>query len=205
MRSTVRRSGALLGVTLTLGPTACESEPPLGDSEAEAGDSTDASTGSSASGGDEAPTGEFVDLVDHAEWTTVEAVADPLAEHRPSLIECGIAGWYTEGESLEVDTNFCNYLALAQPSLAAIHAGRGVRLGFYYFDLTAREPASAHLAVLVDGELLYEQAVDIPGDAMVHSLEFEAPFDAPEGATVVFHLHNHGQNTWVLQSLAAEQ
>jgi hypothetical protein len=150
--------------------------------------------------------GEFVSLIDHAQWVQIEATQeDPLAAHRPSAIDCGVAGWYQENEIIEIDTNFCNYLALRQDSLAAITEGAKVRLGFYHFDLVAPEPALAHVAVLVDGALLWEQEIEIPGAAMVYALEFEAPFSAPAGAELVFHLHNHGQNTWALQALSAEQ
>lgn len=149
--------------------------------------------------------GEFASLIDHQAWTQIDAAGDPLAEHRPTAVECGLGGWYLEDESLEVDTNLCNYLALAQPSLATITEGRGVRLGFYYFNLVAPDPALAHIAMLVDGQLLWEREVEIPGDAQVLELEFESPLSAPLGAEVVFHLHNHGQNTWVLQNLSAEQ
>jgi hypothetical protein len=150
--------------------------------------------------------GEFAALIDHERWEQIHASSeDPLADHRPSSINCGVAGWYRENEIIEIDTNFCNYLALRQDSLAPITEGAKVRLGFYHFDLVAPEEALAHLAVLVDGQLLHEQEIAIPGKAMVYALEFEAPFSAPAGAELVFHLHNHGQNTWALQDLSAEQ
>lgn len=149
--------------------------------------------------------GEFVPIVDHLEWEMLDAVADPLAEHRPDIVECGIAGWYVEDDKLEADTNNCNYLALRQPSLVAIEAGQQIGLDLYHFDLVAPEPALAHLAILVDGELLWEDEVEIPSFAHVYTEVFVSPLSAPAGAEVVFHLHNHGQNTWVLQALLAEQ
>jgi hypothetical protein len=170
-------------------------DPGLADGETEAADATE--TGDQPS--------EFASLIDQAAWTELGASEDPLAEHRPSLVECTIAGWYPEGQALEIDTNYCNYLALGQPTLVPITEGLGVRLGFYHFDLTAPVPAIAHVAVLVDGALLWEQDVEIPGAAFVYEIEFEAPWSAPAGAELVFHLHNHGQNTWVLQNLTAEQ
>lgn len=166
---------------------------PTGEAEADSNDTEDTE-------------GEFATLIDHERWEQIEASAeDPLAEHRPSVITCDVAGWYLENEVLEIDTNWCNYLALRQDSLAPITAGAKVRLGFYHFDLVAPEEALAHVAVLVDGQLLYEQEIAIPGKAMVYALELEAPFSAPAGAELVFHLHNHGQNTWALQELSAEQ
>lgn len=166
-------------------------------------DSEETSEGETETGG---TTGEFAELIDHGHWVQIEASEeDPLAAHRPSTITCGVAGWYEENAIIEIDTNFCNYLALRQDTLAAITEGAQVRLGFYHFDLVAPEPALAHVAVLVDGQLLHEQEIAIPGTAMVYALELEAPFSAPIGSELVFHLHNHGQNTWALQSISAEQ
>lgn len=177
-------------------------------SPAGAGDDSEETSASEAEAETETggTTGEFAALIDHGHWVQIEASEeDPLADHRPSSITCGVAGWYLESEIIEIDTNFCNYLALRQDTLAAITEGSLVRLGFYHFDLVAPEPALAHVAVLVDGQLLWEQEIAIPGAAMVYALEFEAPFSAPIGAELVFHLHNHGQNTWALQAISAEQ
>ncbi|NVB38719.1 hypothetical protein G6O69_12835 [Pseudenhygromyxa sp. WMMC2535] len=160
----------------------------------------------SADEASEAGDAGFVSLIDHANWITVDAPDDPLVDERPESVECGIAGWYIEGEDvddplLEVDTTYCNYLALSQPSLAQIREGAEMEFDFYHFNLTAPEPAQAHLAVHVDGELLWETWIDIPGSAQVFTESFTAPFDAPEGASVMMHLHNHGQNTWGIQDL----
>jgi hypothetical protein len=183
--------GVIVG--LWLGAAACL---PVGPAPVEGESESSESSGT---------TGEFVSLIEHELWVQLDAADDPLAEHRPAEVVCGIAGWYIENEIVEIDTNFCNYLALGQPSLAAITEGRLVRLGFYHFDLVAPEPALAHIAMLADGEVLWEQEIEIPGAAMVYELEFEAPFSTPVGAELVFHLHNHGQNTWALQALSAEQ
>jgi hypothetical protein len=157
-------------------------------------------TGTSTETGDG---GELASLIDHEQWQILEAAADPLADHRPDLIECGLAGWYLETSKLEVDTNFCNYLGVAQPSLVAVEQGQTVQVIFYHFDLVAPEPALAHVAIWLDGQVLWEQEIAIPGDANVFVEEFASPITAELGSQVVFHLHNHGQNTWVLQDLMA--
>jgi hypothetical protein len=142
-------------------------------------------------------------LIDHERWQLLEADADPLADHRPETVECGLAGWYLEESKLEVDTNFCNYLSVEQPSLVALEQGQLVEVIFYHFDLVAAEPALGHVAIWIDGQLLWEQEIMIPGDANVFQEEFESPISAERGSQVMFHLHNHGQNTWVLQDLNA--
>ena len=154
---------------------------------------------------DSATTGELASLIDHEQWATVELDDDPLADHRPAEITCTVAGWFVENEALEINTNYCNYLAIGQPSLAAVTEGRTVELVFYHFNLVAPEPALAHLAIVLDGALLWEQDIEIPGSALVYQHEFAAPFSAPAGSPLIFHLHNHGQNTWALLSISAEQ
>jgi hypothetical protein len=144
---------------------------------------------------------EFVSLIDHAAWEFAPAEEDPLADHRPEMVECGVAGWYVLDQELEVDTNFCNYAAIRQPILEPIPACATIGIAFYHFDLTAPEPAQAHAAILLDGQIIWEQMIEIPGDAAVYEEKIPAPFAAPAGSEIMLHLHNHGQNTWALLEL----
>jgi hypothetical protein len=153
---------------------------------------------------------QFVPLIDHAAWEATPAEEDPLVDHRPAMVDCGIAGWYVEADQLEIDTNFCNYAAIRQNSLRAIPACSTLRIEFYHFDLLAPEAAQAHAALLIDGRIVWEKFIDItydmPADtyrapAAVYEEEFPAPFEVPAGAEIQLHLHNHGQNTWTLLSV----
>lgn len=156
---------------------------------------------------------EFVSLVDHEAWTQLDAIADPLAEHRPATVTCSdLAGYYPENDNqeIEVDTNVCNYLAIHQPSLASITPGQVIRVRYYHFDLAAPEPAQAHLQISVDGHVLADYFIEIvavedgPGARAPAAFKTEtivADFCAPAGAQIVFHVHNHGQNTWAMREL----
>jgi hypothetical protein len=148
-------------------------------------------------------TDELGSLIDHQQWQVLDAAADPLADHRPESVDCGSDGWLYEATTLEVRTDFCNYLAVGQPSLVALEQGQLVQVIFYHYDLVAPEPALGHVAIMIDGQMLWEQEIAIPGDANVFIEEFASPITAELGSQVVFHLHNHGQNTWVLQDLMA--
>jgi len=167
-----------------------------------------ASAGTAESGG-ESPGS----LIDHAAWVTLAAEDDPVSEHRPAEIDCGVGGWYLEDTGavpkLEVDTNQCNYLALSQPSLRAITAGDTLQVSFYHFDLVAPEPAEGHLQLRVDGNVVWDYLIPIPTDeennktpAAFIDETVVVEFDAPAGAEVYLHLHNHGQNTWNVVDLA---
>jgi hypothetical protein len=181
---------AVLACLLLSPALACVGSGALGD---------ETSTSESESGGSI----EAGSLIDHEKWQVLEAGDDPLADHRPEMIDCGLAGWYLETSKLEVDTNFCNYLGVEQPSLVALEHGQMVKVIFYHFDLVAPEPALAHVAIMIDAQVLWEQEIAIPGDANVFVEEFASPISAALGSQVVVHLHNHGQNTWVLQDLIA--
>lgn len=135
----------------------------------------------------------------------MEVVADeddPLKEHRPETVDCNnLVGWYTENDGLEVDTGHCNYLALRESAASGAPKGSLVSTQISHFDLTAPEPTEAHMAILVGDRVVWQKTVPIPADADVYTLEFGLPVDVHKGDDVGFHLHNHGQNTYLLQIL----
>ncbi len=157
-------------------------------------------------GGDEGPR-EWRSVIDHQAWQSVEAAADPFADHRPpeDELECGLAGWLIESNTLEVDTNQCNYVTLTQPALVDMTPETPMRLEFRYFDLIAPAPATAHVALQVGDAIVWEREITIPGPAMVlNEDELTAQVEAPAGTPIYFHLHNHGQNTYTLDEVEAE-
>jgi len=148
--------------------------------------------------------GEFAALVDPMAWTMVPAPQDPLADHRPADVQCPIGGWLFEPQGFEVNTLLCNYAMFSAPSQTAVVAGSRVVATLYHFDLIAAEPASAHVALLLGDQLLWETEVAIPGKANAFNIDVVVDATWPAGTPVYFHLHNHGQNTWTLGAIEAE-
>ncbi len=138
------------------------------------------------------------DLIDHNLWEKHGPASDPFADHRPGEIECGLAGAFVEDDTLEINTGTCNYYAASQPLLVGLHTGDPVSIELRHFDLIAPEPATAHVAVLIGGDLVWEAFIEVPGPAAVLHPIWEASKDYPTGTPVDIHLHNHGQNTWTL-------
>lgn len=139
---------------------------------------------------------EWQPLAHASDWTQSPADADPLPEHRPEVVTC--VGWGDEFDALEISTATCNYASLEQPLAESIALGDPLHLELWWSGLLAPEPAAAHLALLVDGALLWETHVEIPGPAEARTIDFDSPIAAEAGATLTFHLHNHGQNSWTL-------
>jgi hypothetical protein len=148
--------------------------------------------------------GELVPLVLPNVWKPVPAAMDPLAAHRPAQVQCPLGGWLFEPQGLEISTLLCNYAMFSQPSRAAIVKGARVVASVYHFDLVAEEPATAHVALLVGDNLVWEQDIAIPGKANAYAIDVPASFAADAGTPVYFHLHNHGQNTWTLGEIEVE-
>ena len=141
---------------------------------------------------------DAIALIDPARWTATPAELDPLADHRPADGLCEPSDWGEEYGTLEVSTAACSYVSLDQPLAADLEVGDRLRVRVWWATLLAKTPATAHLALLVDGALLWETHVDIPGSADARVFELASPIAADAGALVTFHLHNHGQNTWTL-------
>lgn len=148
------------------------------------------------------PGGPGGDLVRAEAWG-LGAGTDPFADHRTEDHVCDPAGVFVEEGLLEVRTALCGYAVLGQPSQVALAAGDEIELLLYHSALTAQTPAEAHVALTLDGALLWEQAVPIPSPSDVYSHTLVAPAHAAAGAPVVLHLHNHGSNAWNLGHLRA--
>lgn len=141
-------------------------------------------------------------LVSAHDWTATAIEDDPLADHRPASMICPTSAWGEELGVLEVSTGECNYLSVEQPLAEAIALGDPLRVQIWWQPLIADAPATAHLALLIDGVPIWDQQVAIPGSAEARSIELDSPIAAEAGATVTFHLHNHGANSWSLAELA---
>lgn len=144
-------------------------------------------------------------LIDVNEWSYQSAEEDSLFSHRPDSVECPDNSWYNEDGALEVETGFCNYLAVAQPSLTSVNAGDNLHLILWHGNLAFDRPASAHVALTLDGQTVWEENVDIPSDAQIFDVRIPVDFAAPAGSKLEFHLHNHGYNTWTLLQLDVER
>jgi hypothetical protein len=139
-------------------------------------------------------------LFDHDLWQPAGPETDPLADHRPDLVDCEETEWRVEDGALEVETGACNYLALTQPARFDVAPGQLLHVVLWYSTLDAVDPAEAHAALLLGDVTAWEITVDIPSRPTVHDVEIEAPDGVSAGDPVGFHLHNHGDNAWTLLS-----
>jgi len=148
---------------------------------------------------------ESLQLIDVNDWAMQSATDDTYSAHRPAEVNCPDNSWYNEDGALEVETGFCNYLSLAQPSKTALAKGNSLHLVLWHGNLSFAEPAQAHVAITIDGHTAWEETVKIPSEADIYDVRIPIDFDAPAGSKVEYHLHNHGYNTWTLLQLEVER
>jgi len=123
-----------------------------------------------------------------------------MGAERPDEVLCDL-GWGVETGAFEVDTELCLYGAFGQPTLAEIHAGDTLEMLILHDALYATEPATAHLAIALDGELAWELEIPIPSEPGIVRPSWTAASDVPLGAPAYFHVHNHGANNYRLIEL----
>lgn len=150
---------------------------------------------------DPPPESDDTPLVVLEAWQELSASEDPFADHRPDDTTCDAGGWGPENGVFEIETDRCPYGSFAQPLGRDLEAGSRLRVTLWHLGLFADPPAEGHVAVLVGGEVLFESWPLIPGDPELWDHEVDLTEDHSAGSEVLFHLHNHGTNSWRLGTI----
>lgn len=142
-----------------------------------------------------------ISLLDHTKWVATAPEKDPFRALWPELgaERCqGDFAWHLDKDALELDTEICNFITLEQPMLASIRKGDMLKLGLWHVDLYSDKDVEAVVTIRAGETNLWSKTIPIPSRANYYEPRFEAPADIAQGATLSFHLHNHGLNSWYL-------
>lgn len=134
-------------------------------------------------------------------WTLLAPSDDPWGTHRDPEAPCDPRGLRDETDYFEIDTRVCGAATVEQPLGVEIRAGDRLEALVWHLDLVADTPATGHVALAIGEHVLLEQDVAIPSGERLYDVRRVATFDAPAGAPVRFHVHNHGYNSWRLAYL----
>lgn len=137
-------------------------------------------------------------------WAPLTADDDPFAD-RPAEVECPDYGAQTEDGIFEVETDVCRYGSFAQPLPVALRPGDVVEATVWHLQLWAPERAQGHVALQLGDRLLWEERPTIPGNEAVYLVEVPVEQDWPAGTPLVFHVHNHGANSWRVLDVTARR
>jgi hypothetical protein len=146
-------------------------------------------------------------LVNHYKWLQLSASEDPF-DDRPDPVYCQQSSDFDYEEfggepSLFANTLSCDYLVVAQRSLARVAVGDVISFRLWQSTLTAPAGAEMHLAIWMGDALRWQTRVAIPAEPGLIKGSWTAKVALPAGTRIVFHLHNHGANQYNLLELSA--
>lgn len=152
-----------------------------------------------------APEPTYQTLVALDEWSPVSRDEDPFVVDASIAPACVGPGFYLEDQYhwVEIDTGVCNWVTLSGNARAAVVEGQMLELSVSHYDLEAAAPTEANLQLRLDGCDAWSKTIPIPSKAAVYKEQFASPCALPEHGRVLFHLNNHGQNTYQLQDLSS--
>jgi hypothetical protein len=151
--------------------------------------------------GGAAPTCEVkTSLIDHTRWAQVPPETDPFridgtrcADHQMRVED------FSGERSFTIETRGCRWATVEQPALAAVRAGETLTFRLWFFSQTSFEVAEASLVVALGATPLWTERVPLPslsGGLLFGS--FAAPRDIGAGEAILWHVGNHGTNSWNL-------
>jgi hypothetical protein len=140
-------------------------------------------------------------LVSIDDWSGVARDQDEFITEPDAVPSCVGAGFFVEDSWLEIDTTVCSWVTIEGAARFAVEEGQELRLVVSHFDLVALEPSQGELRLRLGDCDAWQKSVAIPQPAAVDTEAFASPCSLEAGRAVRFHLHNHGQNNWQLQSL----
>ncbi|MBT6432603.1 MAG: hypothetical protein HOK97_22080 [Deltaproteobacteria bacterium] len=145
-------------------------------------------------------------LVDQYKWVNEEVPSDYFGERPEELVcdtELGTLAEDLGGELVySVYTQYCSWVTVTQPALSSIAEGEEFYLRFWHSTLTAPMGSKAHVVVTIDGDLIWDNEFPIPYPSGLDVVTLLAPKDYPEGAQILYHVDNHGNNEYSLVELS---
>jgi predicted CxxxxCH...CXXCH cytochrome family protein len=145
-----------------------------------------------------------IKLAEALAWGVQQRNQDAFLDHRPDSVDCDRdTGWMVEGDLLEIRTQFCNYASLSQQSLLDLAVGTELEFSFSHSALNFNAPSEAHVAISIEGQLLWEDTIPIPSPNALIIETLTLPFAVVRGDSIEIHIHNHGDNAWTVHGLDA--
>jgi hypothetical protein len=134
-------------------------------------------------------------------WEQVSRAETPFATEGEADF-CDSTGFGEDHGTFELETGLCPALDVQQPSLVAVSQGDGIHVIAYHLQLASPDGSGeAHMAIALGDHVVWEEYIAIPSPATPYDVVVTSPVDAPVGTPLTLHIHNHGYNSYNLQSL----
>ena len=141
-------------------------------------------------------------LVTGDQWSLLEPDLDPFFDQLGSRKTCGSLDFGPEYDGVEVSTKFCDYISLVQPLSFEIEKEDKLKLNLWHNLLISNDPSEGVISIQIADQELWSQRLIIPSPAYSWTFEIDSPQDFQTGDSVIFHVRNHGANSYTLNELS---
>ena len=141
-------------------------------------------------------------LVEGDAWQILEPETDPYRAALVGRTRCARTDFGEEYGGVELSTVRCGYLTLRQGLLRSVARGALIELQLWHSPLVSERQREGLIALRIGEEELWRQPLLIPADAESWTLRWESERALKAGAEVLFHVHNHGANSYTLYRLS---
>jgi hypothetical protein len=128
---------------------------------------------------------------------------DPFGE--PDERYCDPLAWGLEdlGETLtlQIYTTGCPWVTVFQVTLQEVRPRDRIAVRVFHDPLLGPSGSEARLGLWLDGDVIWEDAARIPGPSGVLSGEVAVDRRVPAGSPILFHVDNHGTNSYHLYEI----
>ena len=146
-------------------------------------------------------------MVDPAAWAFVPNEQDPLWPAPEGAALCSAdeiqVQNFGEDQAVEVDTRFgCGWATVEQPIGVDLKKGDELQIRVFYFSQASFPQDTAEVAIAIDGDVVSSTIVDIPTSSDIIKPRVVVDRDIAAGSMALFHIGNHGDNSWNLIELS---
>jgi hypothetical protein len=145
---------------------------------------------------------QWVKLTDGHMWQIASDNTDPFRASIENRTLCGITDFGEEYGGVEVSTQRCDYITLTQPLLFDVMDGSLLELNLWHSPLLSDELSQGMIVLQVDQTVLWIHELSIPAPAQSWTVQFPSPISMKAGTPLIFHVRNHGANSYTLHHLS---
>lgn len=126
--------------------------------------------------------------------------ADPFGEQGDRY--CDPLAWgpadFGSERVFDVWTQQCAWVTVGQLTLVELGRRDQLHVTLFHDPLTGPADAEARVGLALAGEIVWEEAVPIPSDSQFLLADLELKRRYPAGTELLFHIDNHGSNSYHL-------
>lgn len=139
------------------------------------------------------------------QWRLVRLSDDPFSSFLETRIPCRAIDFGEEYNGVEVSTQNCGYITLSQSILRKINVGDLLELNIWHSPLLSTHLSEGMIILQINQTLLWSQPLSIPAPAQSWTIQFHSPVKIMKDEALLFHIRNHGANSYTLNSLSVYQ